>query len=368
MPILGIIASADKNVPNAPTIGTATNVGTGRAYNNGAATVTFTAPTYTGGFPITSYTVTSNTGGFTASGASSPITVTGLQSDTSYTFTVTATTSFGTSVPSAASNSILATTVPQAPTIGTAVADENAAFVAYTANATGGSAITTFTATSNPGSFTGTGASPITVSGLTNGTSYNFTVTATNANGTSLPSSASNNVIPAVQTSYDLIGNMYGSAVSMTISSIPQTYRSLILKGQASLPSGYQGRIYLRLNGVSTGTIYWPRWYYVTGDSPGVTVAPQTAANELQIGQTQIAGNYTRVFEIEIPYYTQTESKSISVESGLVFNSGSVSDVTFGGGQFASGSPITSVTLYTDNAIGFSNWNQTTVALYGVKG
>lgn len=368
MPILGIIASADKNIPNAPTIGTATNVGTGRAYNNGAATVTFTAPTYTGGFPITSYTVTSNTGGFTATGASSPITVTGLQSGTAYTFTVTATTAFGTSAPSAASNSITATTVPQAPTIGTAVADENAAFVAYTAGATGGSAVTTYTATSTPGSFTGTGASPITVSGLTNGTSYTFTVTATNANGTSLPSAASNAVVPAVQTSYDLIGNMYGNAVTMTISSIPQTYRSLILKGQCSLPSGYQGRMYLRLNGVSTGTIYWPRWYYVTGTSPGPTMASQTAANELQIGQTQIAGNYTRVFEIEIPLYTQTDSKDISIESGLVFSDGSVSDITFGGGQFASSAAITSVSIFTDNAIGFSPWNQTTVALYGVKG
>ena len=68
-----------------------------------------------------------------------------------------------------ASTAVTATTVPQAPTIG-AVAGENvSATVAYTAGATGG-ASATYTATSSPGGFTGMGSSPITVSGLTNGT------------------------------------------------------------------------------------------------------------------------------------------------------------------------------------------------------
>ena len=196
MPILGASASGAKSRPVAPTIGTATNVGSGRAYNNGAATVTFTAPTSK--LPITSYTVTSSPGGFTASGASSPLTVTGLASGTAYTFTVTATSAAGTSSASSASNSITATTVPQAPTIGSATAGVQSASVPFTANATGGSAITGYTVTSSPGSLTGTGASsPITVSGLTAGTAYTFTVTATNANGTSAASSASNSVTPA---------------------------------------------------------------------------------------------------------------------------------------------------------------------------
>jgi hypothetical protein len=196
MKTLGTVASGTREVPGAPTIGTATNAGTGRAYNNGAATVTFTAPANVNGLPIISYLVTSSPGGFTGTGASSPVTVTGLQSSTSYTFTVKALNSRGSGTASAASNSITATTVPQAPTIGVATGGNALATVAYIANATGGSAVTTFTATSSPGGFTGTGASPITVSGLTWGTSYTFTVTATNANGTSLPSAASNAAVP----------------------------------------------------------------------------------------------------------------------------------------------------------------------------
>jgi hypothetical protein len=75
--------------------------------------------------------------------------------------------------------------------------------VAFTAPASnGGSAITGYTVTSSPGGITATGtSSPIVVTGLTNGTAYTFTVTATNAIGTSAASAASNSVTPkATQT------------------------------------------------------------------------------------------------------------------------------------------------------------------------
>jgi|GEM_PF-1816944 hypothetical protein len=86
--------------PGAPTIGSATAGDT-------SASVSFIAPASNGGATITSYTVTSSPGGKTVSGASSPITVTGLTNRTAYTFKVTATNSAGTSDSSAASNSIM---------------------------------------------------------------------------------------------------------------------------------------------------------------------------------------------------------------------------------------------------------------------
>ena len=193
------------SVPGAPTIGTATA-------GNAQTIVAFTAPASNGGSPITGYTVTSNPGNITGTGSTSPITVTGLTNGTAYTFTVVATNANGNSLPSSASNSVTPSTVPGAPSIGTATKGNTQATVAFTAPVNnGGSLITGYTVTSNPGNLTGTGSSsPITVTGLTNGTAYTFTVIATNANGNSLPSSASNSVRPhTLTTIYDIDGNLY---------------------------------------------------------------------------------------------------------------------------------------------------------------
>lgn len=83
--------------------------------------------------------------------------------------------------------------VPVAPVIGTPTALNGAVSVAFTPPATdGGVPILFYTATSNPGGITGTNTtSPVRVNGLTNGTPYTFTVTATNAIGTSPASAAS---------------------------------------------------------------------------------------------------------------------------------------------------------------------------------
>ena len=200
MPIVGITHSSRRTVPNAPTIGTATDSGAaganGRAFNNGAVSVTFTAPSYDGGLPITSYRVTASTGQF-QDGASSPITVTGLSSSTAPTYTVTATNAVGPSSASQPSNAPTVTTVPQAPTIGSVSAGVQSASVPFTANGTGGKAITLFTATGSPGGSGTNTVSPISVTGLTAGQPYTFTVTATNGNGTSLASGVGGPVTPS---------------------------------------------------------------------------------------------------------------------------------------------------------------------------
>ena len=69
------------------------------------ASVAFTAATYAGK-EIAVYTVTSIPGGLTASGSSSPISVSGLTSNTAYTFTVTTDSTYGVRATSSPSNSV----------------------------------------------------------------------------------------------------------------------------------------------------------------------------------------------------------------------------------------------------------------------
>jgi hypothetical protein len=94
--------------------------------------------------------------------------------------------------------------VPGAPTDVTATAGDTTATVSFTPpDSNGGATITAYTVTSNPGGLTGTGwgSNPITVTGLTNGVAYTFTVTADNSAGTGDASAASNSVTPrAAQT------------------------------------------------------------------------------------------------------------------------------------------------------------------------
>ena len=95
--------------PGAPTAVSAT------ASGQTTATVSFTAPANTGGTAISSYTVTSSPGGVTASGSSSPITVTGLNSGTTYTFTVVANNGAVNSVASTPSSPITTLSPPPPP-------------------------------------------------------------------------------------------------------------------------------------------------------------------------------------------------------------------------------------------------------------
>jgi hypothetical protein len=173
--------------------------------------VAFTRPTFDGGSPITGYIVTANPGGIVSTGTRSPITVTGLTYNQPYTFTVMAANVLGTSAPSAVSAPVTPTAaVPGSPTDVTALKGNAQATVSFTPPASnGGTPITSYTVTSYPGGITETGiASPIIVTGLTNGKAYSFMVKATNAIGTGSASRYSSYVTPSTVPSAPIIGTV----------------------------------------------------------------------------------------------------------------------------------------------------------------
>lgn len=138
------------------------------------------------------------------------------------------------------SGTLVVTTEPGIPTIGTAVPGNTTASVAFTApSENGGSTITGYTVTSTPGNITSSGASsPLTVTGLTNGVSYTFTAKATNANGSSNNSSASNAVVPYTPASSFTFTGPSGGAVRSASTVFTITPNSTYLGTVTITPTG----------------------------------------------------------------------------------------------------------------------------------
>lgn len=263
--------------------------------------------------------------------------------------------------------------VPDAPTIGTATGGSGAATVTYTAAATGGTA-TTFTATSNPGSLTGTGASPITISGLTNGTSYTFTVTASNSTGTSPASSASNSVTPVSLGDMDPIAMVEvgsGGAANIEFTSIPATYTHLQIRFIGRTTHSGPADCYMRYNG-DTGANYTAHYLRADGASVSAgfsgTSVSVVYAGKLSYNTTAPYSNAFSAVVIDILDYKNTNKyKTSRALSGFDTNGNG----TFPGfvdlmsGVWMNTSAITSIRLFSGDSANFPQYSS--FALYGIK-
>jgi hypothetical protein len=231
MPFLGGRGQASRGyfgaatTPGAPTSIVSTK-------GNGEISVAFTAPSFDGGLPITTYqyalstdsyaTFTTRSTGTTAS----PLVITGLTNGTSYGVKIRAVNSLGAGVASDAATAVIPSTVPDAPTSVSGTANGvTSSTVTWTAPAnTGGAAITGYKveyAASPYSSYTvfnantGTTSTSISVTGLINGTSYKFRVSATNLNGFGATAESGvvvTNIVPGAPT----IGTMTLSTTNTT--------------------------------------------------------------------------------------------------------------------------------------------------------
>jgi len=170
-----------------------------------SASVAFNAPA-SGGLPITGYTVTDANSNRKIEGTSSPIVVGNLINGQSYRFTVSATSTAGTSDESAVSDPVVPAGEPGAPTLVGATRGDGSATVSWQPPVTnGGLPVSSYMVVANPAVATPaacmapalTGSSRNCVfTGLANGQSYTFTVIATTAFGQSAASEPSSAVVP----------------------------------------------------------------------------------------------------------------------------------------------------------------------------
>ncbi len=243
--------------PLPPVISNVSDVGTNRAYNNGA--IKFDLAANASG-PVPDYFLVwaldplnaETSGGSTSSGTNK--TITGLQSNTQYRVKAVAVKGSSTSDATIFSTATLITTVPQAPTIGTATdvgtgrsLDNAAATVTFTPGASGGKT-QTYKVFSTDGIERGSGSSsPLTASGIdiSSLNSYEFRVVAYNDNGSSLDSGTTPSVTltstpgsPAPQ-----ITSTSGSTVNFSF--------NVANNGGKTVSST---RLYVMSNGVEMGT------------------------------------------------------------------------------------------------------------------
>ena len=202
------VASVPNRQPDPPTIEAVSAV-------NGQATIYFSPPAYEGISPVLYYRVKSTDGTIDITVTSAPAVVTGLQSGTSYQFVLYAVNAQGTSVASTTTDAATVIGLPsaiQSVTGSVVPGGEVIEGVNYYAvdvafdppSFDGGAPVTGYTIVSTPdftdisGSSHGSWpptiepppnplppASPIRITGLTNGVPYTFRVMSTNANGVS---------------------------------------------------------------------------------------------------------------------------------------------------------------------------------------
>ena len=292
----GVVPAA---VPGAPTSVSAER-------GDELATISWTAPANNGA-TITQYTVTSNPGGLTCVWASGPLScdVLGLTNGTSYTFTVSATNSVGEGNPSSASQAVVPAAVPGMPTsLSGSSGNGTVSLTWVTPSSVGGSGIldyiieyssnsgatwTTFT----DGTSTTTSA---TVTGLTNGTSYVFQVSASNYVGTGQHSAMSSAVIPATVPGAPTGVSGVGGAGQVTVSwSAPVVNGGASVSSYTVTSSGGQtcswssGPLSCVVTGLGNGVAY--TFTVTASNSAGAGVASSASSSVTPLAAAPVLGS-----------------------------------------------------------------------------
>ncbi|MCX6530421.1 MAG: fibronectin type III domain-containing protein, partial [Actinobacteria bacterium] len=339
--------------------------------SDGRVNLSWSAPLQNGGTEITDYQVwysAFSIGPFIT--FSEPVStnrtaaVTGLTNGTTYYFKIVAVNAVGLGETSAMSAGVVPAAVPGVPTSVLAERGDEFASVSWVAPASNGATITRYTVTSNPGGLTCVWVSgPLNcdVLGLANGTSYTFTVSATNSVGEGNPSSASQSVVPAAVPGMptSVSGSSGNGTVSLTWSAPTAVGGSGVIDYAIEYSSNSGATWVTFTDGVSTATSA-----SVTGLSNGTSYVFRVAATNA-VG----SGQHSSVSSGVIPATTPGAPTGVSGVGGAgqatvswtapVVNGGaSVSSytVTSSGGQSCSWSsgPLSCVVTGLGNGVAYT--------------
>ena len=223
--------------------------------------VTWSSPDDDGGSLVTSYTATASPGGQECSTASTSCTIDGLTNGTMYSVSVTASNAVGTGAASS-SVDVLAASVPSAPLSVSGSTGDESVVVTWSSDDDGGSLVTSYTATASPGGQEcSTASTSCTIDGLTNGTTYSVSVTASNAVGTGAASSSVDVLAASVPSApLSVSGSTGDESVVVTWSSPDDDGGSLVTSYTATASPGGQecstASTSCTIDGLTNGTTY----------------------------------------------------------------------------------------------------------------
>lgn len=307
MPFLGGRGQASRGyfggatTPGAPTSVVSTK-------GNGQISVAFTAPSFDGGLPITTYeyalstdsyaTFTTRSTGTTAS----PLVITGLANGTSYGVKIRAVNSLGAGVASDAATAVTPSTVPNAPTSLSSTAGNTQLTISFTAPSNnGGLAITNYeyalstNSGSSYGAFTALspadGLTPVTITGLINGTAYYVKLRAVNGDGSGTESAAvTTNTMPFTTPSAPTSLSSVAGNQQLSISFTPGSSGGPPITNYAYALSTNSGSSYgaftalspadavspITIGGLSNATTYYVKLLAITSLATGAESAAVT--------------------------------------------------------------------------------------------
>jgi len=263
-----------------------------------------------------------------------------------------------------------------APTIGTATdsadADGGKVSVAFTPDSSGvGGPIFSYIATSNPGSITGTGSSsPIVVSGLTDNTSYTFTVASRNPSGNSPTSAASNSATPTIPFSSGMESiatyALTSSQATITFSSIPATFKHLQVRMLARTDvNGSTDNIQIYFNGDTSNAYSRHQFTSDFGSPASATADPDQPLFTGTIGGNTNNANVFGLAIIDVVDYSVSGKYKITKAfTGVDY--GTNGYMTQMAGSWNNTAVITSVSIAKQSGSNFVAGSR--FALYGLKG